>query len=356
MIELSDSTSSDQARPQDCFVVMPFGKNAAERKWFAGWYEVVIKPSIEDCGYRAVLAAAEDQPGAINDEIRLHLAKDPMVVVDLGGYEPDDTPNPNVMYELGIRHAFNLPVVVMAWEGQNLPFDVGNQRAIMCQRGFKDISEVKAKLVRFVRAAEEGHYYKPMEAVGREAALDNATITLGEDSALSALISEVKYLRHSLQSAQPRPRYRAPTVKRALGKSLKSELWPFAREIGMESGDWSQFLNIKMDEELYGEASEWSIREWHVFLLRNSSRFVAKNQGDLQLKSDFLDSVDELLGPQPWPTGEAKAVAEKLEVTTTQVSKAIKQLMLSGRRLFQHDGQIFDTEDDYREALSNQTD
>ena len=40
------------------------------------------------------MAAAEEQPGAINDEIRAHLALDEMVVVDLGGMRPEDDPNP----------------------------------------------------------------------------------------------------------------------------------------------------------------------------------------------------------------------------------------------------------------------
>ena len=66
-----------------------------------------------------------------------------MVIVDLGGRNPDDAPNPNVMYELGIRHAFGLPLVIMAWEGQRLPFDVSNQRAIMTRRDFMDIEPTR---------------------------------------------------------------------------------------------------------------------------------------------------------------------------------------------------------------------
>jgi hypothetical protein len=82
-----------------CFVVMPSGREVSEQKWFKGWFEVVIKPAIKEARYEPVLAAAEEQPGAINDDIRTHLAVDPMVVVDLGGAEPEDDPNPNVMYE-----------------------------------------------------------------------------------------------------------------------------------------------------------------------------------------------------------------------------------------------------------------
>jgi hypothetical protein len=137
-----------------CFVVMPSGREQAEQRWFKGWYEVVIKPALLEAGYDPVLAATEEQPGAINDEIRAHLAFDPMVVVDLGGTEPEEDPNPNVMYELGIRHALGMPLVMMAWKGQRLPFDVSNQRVIMETRDLVDLDLNKKKLVSFIRAAE----------------------------------------------------------------------------------------------------------------------------------------------------------------------------------------------------------
>ena len=57
-------------------------------RWFKGWYDVVIKPAVLAAGYEAKLSSDEEQPSAINDDIRSHLAFDPMVVVDLGGVTP----------------------------------------------------------------------------------------------------------------------------------------------------------------------------------------------------------------------------------------------------------------------------
>ena len=194
------STENPSKERPSCFVVMPFGRDSAEQKWFKGWYEVVLSPAIHAAGYVPVLSAGEEQPGAINDEIRAHLAYDPMVLVDLGGYEQDDDPNPNVMYELGIRHALGLPLVIMAWEGQRLPFDVSNQRVIMHARDFLDIEANKKKIIAFIQAAAEGKYYRPMDAVGRMATIAAASESLGEDSILSALAQEIKELRGSITS------------------------------------------------------------------------------------------------------------------------------------------------------------
>lgn len=123
----------------NCFIVMPYGRNPDEIRWFSGWYQLVIEAGVRAAGFEPILAAAQDRPDAINDEIRAHLALDPMVVVDLGGVTPDAEPNANVMYELGIRHAFNLPHVIMAWAGQRLPFDISNQRTIMERRDMIDV-------------------------------------------------------------------------------------------------------------------------------------------------------------------------------------------------------------------------
>jgi len=82
-IQLADR--SPTGHEKHCFVVMPSGRDSSEQKWFKGWYEVVIKPAVIEADYDPILAAAEEQPGAINDEIRTHLAIDPMVVADLGG-------------------------------------------------------------------------------------------------------------------------------------------------------------------------------------------------------------------------------------------------------------------------------
>ncbi len=105
-----------------CFVAMPFGRNKNEQRWFKGWYEGVIEVAVTDAGYDCILAAAEETSGAINDEIRRHLSSDDMVVIDLGGMSPEDQPNPNVMYELAVRHAVRLPVVTVAENGISAVF------------------------------------------------------------------------------------------------------------------------------------------------------------------------------------------------------------------------------------------
>src|SRR5207248_9643887 len=71
-----------------------------------------------------------------------------------------------------------------------------NQRVVMEQRDMMSIDVNRAKLLAFIQAAELGHYYRPMQAVGRVAALDVAAETLGRRSLLGKLVDEVRQMRH----------------------------------------------------------------------------------------------------------------------------------------------------------------
>ena len=188
-----------------CFVVMPYGRDEEEQVWFKGWYQEVIEPAIRTAGYEPTLAAATDAPSLITDEIRSHLAKDPMVVVDLGGVKQEDDPNPNVMYELGLRHAFDLPHVIMSWKDQYLPFDIGGQRVLKQDRRALYFDENRRRLGEFIKEAEQGNFYKPMEAVKRVAQLQQVA---GDDKdkvlarAVSDMNAELTQLQQTVRQLE----------------------------------------------------------------------------------------------------------------------------------------------------------
>lgn len=337
-----------------CFIVMPFGRDASEQKWFRGWYEVVIRPAVIEAGYEPKLAAAEEQPGAINDEIRTHLALDSMVVVDLGGAEPEDDPNPNVMYELGIRHALGLPLVMMAWKGQSLPFDVSNQRIIMEERDLVDLETNRKRLITFIHAAQQGRYYRPMDAVGRIATIAAASEILGEDSLLRALAQEVRDLRTSVVAntshGQPkRLREHVPTVKKLVqGKVFRKDLYPFFQALGGDPGSWAKILRIQITHDQVSSMQEWGNEDWQHYIVDRWNEFKATGYlpqlVPFKLDDDLLAAAKELLPAQPWPPGVHKDLAEKLNMTPTQASKYIQTLIRRGDFLDQIDGQLLPRE------------
>lgn len=144
-----------------CLVAMPYGRNQEEARWFQGWLNRVIKPAIELSGYVPVFPPAVDLPQALSQATLSHLTSDPMMVVDLGGTTPEADLDPLVLYELGVRHALGLPVVLMGWKGQQLPFDAGKLAIILEGRALIDLAENRTRLRANIKAAAAGDFGRP---------------------------------------------------------------------------------------------------------------------------------------------------------------------------------------------------
>lgn len=82
-------------------------------------------------------------------------------------------------------------------------------------------------------------------------------------------------------------------------------------------------------EALKHDESSWGFRE-------------ARRNDTAPLTDEFVDQVDTLMPPQPWPKNTHLDVAAKLEVPGYKVQRAITQLIESGRRKKQVNGILYD--------------
>jgi hypothetical protein len=87
-------------------------------------FEKVIRPAAERAGYQPVRADQLQGGGFVMTDVIRHLADDPLVVADLTGA------NPNVFYELALRHAMRKPVIALLDERERIPFDIGSFRLL----------------------------------------------------------------------------------------------------------------------------------------------------------------------------------------------------------------------------------
>src|SRR5882757_61955 len=119
--------SLDQPAPL-CFVLMPFSKkmDAAGRVTnFDTVYQKVIAPAVAQAGLEPVRADEEKIGGTIHKPMFERLMLCHYAVADITGA------NPNVFYELGIRHALRpRSTLILFREGTVLPFDIALVRAI----------------------------------------------------------------------------------------------------------------------------------------------------------------------------------------------------------------------------------
>ena len=120
-----------------CFVISPIGDPDSEtRKRSDQVLKHVVRPAVTSCGYKAVRADEIDKPGMITSQVIQHVVNDALVVADL------TERNPNVFYELAIRHALRKPLVQIIRKGESIPFDVAGTRTIYVDH--KDLDNVEA--------------------------------------------------------------------------------------------------------------------------------------------------------------------------------------------------------------------
>ncbi len=102
----------------------------------------VLDEAIIDAGYTPRLVSESENIGVIHARIVQNLYDDPIVVCDVSGK------NANVMFELGLRLAFNKPTIVIKDDLTDYSFDTSpidhiNYRADL---RFDDVREFKKKL------------------------------------------------------------------------------------------------------------------------------------------------------------------------------------------------------------------
>jgi hypothetical protein len=139
-----------------CFVAMPAGRAEPEGLLYLAWFRLVIEPAIKAAGLLPHLQLLQNAPVQIAAEIRRQLVEAPMAVFDLGGASVDASSNPNVMYELGIRHAYGRPAVLHSWAVP--PFDVGEQHAVLAPREAAHIESAVERLTDAISRAANGEF------------------------------------------------------------------------------------------------------------------------------------------------------------------------------------------------------
>jgi hypothetical protein len=133
-----------------CFLVCPIGGDASpQRKHSDQALRHIIAPVLKDAGFDDAYRADKiSEGGSITRQIINHIREDDLVIADLTGH------NPNVFYELAIRHCTGKPFVQMIRKGESIPFDLGPMRTIFFDlTDPDDVVATRAELARQVASA-----------------------------------------------------------------------------------------------------------------------------------------------------------------------------------------------------------
>jgi len=174
-----------------CFVIMPFSKtqSCTEQKW-TEIFEYIIKPAVEESrlGYECKRSIAERQN--IIKGILEALNSANVVIADL----TDN--NPNVFYELGVRHTLANRTILIAQGEKHIPFDLGQYPVAFYSESPAKIVEFKSEIKKKLEDIETNP--ERLDNPVADFLKDRNVVLLSSEkkqnlAALTALLSELSY-------------------------------------------------------------------------------------------------------------------------------------------------------------------
>lgn len=194
---------------QTCGIVMPI--SAIDGCGESHWSEVlgIISDAIEEAGLEGNLVSNADDVGIIHKRIIQNLYDNPIVVCDVS------CKNPNVMFELGLRLAFDKPTIIVKDDKTSYSFDTSAIEHLEYPRDlrFNQIVEFKDKLAAKIKATlkkstTDPEYTTFLKHFGE---FKVAKIDKKEVSGQEFILEELKSLRKSMYRLE-----RDSTVRRKI--------------------------------------------------------------------------------------------------------------------------------------------
>src|SRR5258708_911058 len=114
-------------------------------------FETIVRPACEALGMDPVRANKISKAGEITEQIFQRLRDDEVVIADV------TDANPNVMYELGLRHSRDLLTVPIGEQGR-LPFDISVIRTVRFKREEYSMIEARNELQAILEGGLAGRF------------------------------------------------------------------------------------------------------------------------------------------------------------------------------------------------------
>lgn len=123
-----------------CFVIMPISDpDGYDKGHFQHVYDDIIKPAVQKSNFSPYRVDEAKGTNLIHVEILKELIDAPVAICDLSSR------NPNVLFELGIRQAFDKPVVLIQESGTQRIFDISGLRCIDYSKSMKYHEVIQAQ-------------------------------------------------------------------------------------------------------------------------------------------------------------------------------------------------------------------
>jgi hypothetical protein len=212
-----EHNDSQPSTLKTCFVIMPIADmEGYEPGHFTRVYEHLIKPACFKAGYAAHRADLVAASNYIIIDILRKIVESDLVICDLSGR------NPNVLYELGVRQAFNLPTVLIKDQITPRIFDIQGLRCADYRHSLR-IDEVQKEQenirTAIIETTEKPNDFNSMiQLLGVSPAALPARVELSNDT--SVILQSLKNISSRLAEIEAVPA--RATLKRGITQFLSS--------------------------------------------------------------------------------------------------------------------------------------
>jgi hypothetical protein len=216
---------------KDCFIICPLGAENSDIRIKADkLLKYVFKPVLDKNQYNAIRADQIPKVGMITSQIINLLIDCHLVIADL------TDSNPNVFYELAIRHAVRKPYIQVITKGQKIPFDLSGIRTIEIDiQDLDNVEKSKKDIENQILEFENGHNPDSPISVASSAKLLQTDSDLAEE-----IVDKLSFLNQSYN-------YYYDNSDSKKIDSIARKLWAFD-EFGLLN---METLNSKLDSILF---------------------------------------------------------------------------------------------------------
>lgn len=204
---------NNESALQTCFVVMPISDpEGYDPGHFGRVYEYIIRPACHLAGLKPSRADEVQVTNYIVIDILKRILEAEMVICDLSSR------NPNVLYELGVRQAFNLPVTLIKDSKTQKIFDIQGLRYIEYDESLRidridSTVEVLGNTLKNTGRLGEGEVNSIVQLLGVKPANVPSVEVSKETSLLLDAISDLGKRMSRLEDTSVRSINQRPSVK-----------------------------------------------------------------------------------------------------------------------------------------------
>ncbi|GLZ46625.1 hypothetical protein Acsp06_28100 [Actinomycetospora sp. NBRC 106375] len=278
---------------RSCFVISPIRKpGTPEFDHYRALYETVLRPTLAEKGFEVQRADDITKSGAITSDIVTLLASSDLVVADISEL------NPNVFYELGVRHSLRGSGTIMIVDSTKteVPFDLKPYRMIEFSSDLRGIEKLREGLVRFISTSTNS------DAAGDR---DNPV-----HDTLSSLPDNI--YAHAEGSAEGELREEVAQLKRRLQR--------YTEVYGIEDGESIKTSAIEVVSTVLLQAQRGEL-PINLFYAARSAARESKHE-------EFLTSVRQILESKSSSLSSSQLSALARDASTLELPEEIQLVLI----------------------------